>query len=68
MKKLHNTHETVTVPNIHTKRNQFSEYDVVSSLKHIYYNYHHIDFTRLMTSSYTITQRSMHLWIRLCLR
>ena len=41
MKELHNAQDTVAVPDIRTEHNQNSEYDVVSNLKHIYYDCHH---------------------------
>ena len=69
MKELHCAHDTVAVPDVQTEFSQPPDYDVVSNnlsmstMITISFILH-----RLMTSTCTITQQNMHLWIRLCLR
>ena len=68
MKELHCAHDTAAVLDVQTEFTQPSDYDVVignlsmSTMITISFILH-----RLMTSTCTITQHSMHLWIRLCL-
>ena len=62
MKELHCAHDTLVVPDVQTEFSQPSDYDVVSgsfsmsTMITITFILH-----RLMTSTCTITQQSMHL-------
>ena len=68
MKELHYAHETAAVPDVQTEFSQPSDYDVVSG-NFSMSNMITISFIlhRSMSSTCTITQQNMHLWIRLYL-